>query len=68
MKATFVGRDSIGFEKGKQYYIRSKLQLVSIPYGNVYKPKICICIYNENGTNWYPYESLEAVLSNWKFG
>lgn len=67
MKATFIGNSSCGFTKGKEYYIRSKIQIVGIPSGNIYKPKMCICIYNENGTNWCPYQSLEAVLSNWKF-
>lgn len=67
MRATYIGFSTHGFEKGKDYYIRSNIQIVSLPYGNVYKPVMCICIYDENRAGWCAYRSLEEVLMNWKF-
>lgn len=67
MRATYIGNNTNGFTKGKDYYIQSKIQVVSVPFANVYKPQMCICIYNENGSNWNYYKSLEEVLCNWKF-
>jgi hypothetical protein len=67
MKATYLGGNNNGFVKFETYDIHSRLQFVSIPYGNVYKQMICICIYNSNGDNFIPYKNLEEVLCNWKF-
>ena len=68
MRAEYIG--SIprgGFQKGKQYYIHSNIQTVSIPFANIYKPVMCICICDDNSTNWWYYKNLEEVLVNWKF-
>ena len=69
MKATYMGGNTSGFVHLNTYDIYSKLQIASIPYGNIYKPMLCICIYdsNSNGINFIPYKSLEEVLCNWKF-
>ena len=67
MRATYIGNDFHGFERGKTYYIQNKIQVVAVPFANVFKPQMCICIYNENGSNWAYYKNLEEVLSNWTF-
>jgi hypothetical protein len=67
MKATYVGYTQNNFENGKEYYINSRIEAVSVPFGNVYKPRMCICIYEENGNAWAYYKNLEEVLCNWKF-
>lgn len=68
MKAKYIGSIPCGgFQKGKQYYVHSNIQLVSVPNGNVYKPTMCICIYDDNSSNWWYYKNVEELLMNWKF-
>ena len=67
MRATYMGGNMNGFVHLETYDIYSRLQVASIPYGNIYKQTFCICIYNSNGMNFIPYKSLEEVLLNWKF-
>ena len=67
MKATYIGYTYNNFEKGKEYYIQSRIEMVSVPFANVYKPMMCICIYDENSTKWAYYKNVEELLCNWKF-
>lgn len=54
MIAEFIGTDrSVGFRKGKIYKIRTACK-------NNY-----IYILEESGL-WCPYQSVEAILKNWK--
>ena len=67
MKATYIGHTYNVFEKGKEYYIRSRIDTIGVPFGNVYKPMMCICIHDENSTRWAYYKNVEELLCNWKF-
>lgn len=52
IKATFIGTDSLGYEKGKKYELKiSNLQGVSIS--------------RLDGTGKCPYQSLSAFFRNW---
>ena len=54
MIAEFIGTDgSMGFRKGKIYHIRTACK-------NNY-----IYVLEERGL-WCPYDSVEAILRNWK--
>ena len=68
MKAQYIGLTPCGgFQKGKQYYIRSDIQIVCVPFANFYRPAMCICIYDDDSSNWWYYKNIEEVLMNWKF-
>lgn len=54
MIAEFIGMDgSMGFKKGKRYQIHT---VCKYNY---------ICVLEEHGL-WCPYDSVEAILRNWK--
>ena len=67
MRATYLGGNTNGFVHLETYDIYSRVQIASLPYANIYKPRMCICIFNANGNGFAAYQSLEEVLLNWKF-
>jgi hypothetical protein len=65
MKAIYIGTDtSRGFEKGKEYTIRTKV--MPIHKNLSLRSLFCLCIFDMNSKNWCPYSNLELVFDNWK--
>ena len=59
IKGTFIGTTSMGFVKGKQYSLISRINKIpSLGY--------CICLYDIDSKAWCPYSNLKTVLENWK--
>ena len=67
MKAKFIGKSSMGFVTGKTYDIKSKIQMIQKQGSPFTRITACICIYDNDSNAWCPYQSLEAVMKNWKF-
>lgn len=44
----------MGFIIGHTYDLRSEI-------------KTCICLFDKHSNAWCPYDSVEAMLKNWKF-
>ena len=56
--AKFIGKDgSQGFKKNKTYFLEAP---------DTSKSEWKIIIQNTAGAEWWPYNSLEAFLKNWK--
>ena len=55
MKAVFTGKDgSMGFKKGKEYQIKTRVR------------SGYLWVLDLNSDKYCPYESLESLLDNWK--
>ena len=67
MKASFIGKTSMGFVTWRVYNIKSEMRMVRNGVYPFYNDKMCICIYDKDSAAWCAYESLEAVLKNWVF-
>lgn len=67
MKAKFIGKSSMGFVTGNVYDIKSKLQVFQKQGPSFRRLVTYICIYDNNSIAWCPYQSLEAIMQNWKF-
>ena len=66
MKAKFIGKSSMGFVTGETYDIKSRIQMIQKQGSSFRRITACICIYDNNSIAWCPYQSLEAVMKNWK--
>ena len=67
MKGKFIGKSAMGFVNGKTYDVKSKIEKIRKGDAVFGEDMMCICIYDKNSNAWCPYQSLKAVMKNWKF-
>lgn len=69
IKATFIGKNEMGFIHGKTYEIRTECHNIRKHVGGSIfghtESMCCICVYDLHSSAWCPYSSLETMLDNW---
>ena len=66
MKAIFIGENGLrGFQNGKEYEITSSIT-TAVKNKHSSGSKGHIMIFDKNSFIWGSYESVEALMKNWK--
>jgi len=65
MLGKFIGTTSMGFVTGQMYQVKCVKRLYHDRREG--KQKMGLFLFDLNSEAWCPYESMDAILRNWRF-